>query len=134
MLFRLGLVATHEQKCCGCLRMMFYVHLAGDDRDNAFLKMNGIENKNNGHSANTVYVSIVCSRCKRNNSPDAKYCNGCGLAFDLKFALETDQRKEEIKDKIDRLSSELAKSPGLVDVLLKALTTLNVKENSKAMN
>ncbi len=105
----------------------FYVHLAGDDRDEAFLKMNGLENKNGSHSENTVYVPIVCSRCKRNNSPDAKFCNGCGLAFDLKYAIDVDQRKEEIKDKIDRLSSELAKSPEVVDMLLKAVATLKDK-------
>lgn len=108
----------------------FYVHLSGDDRDEAFLKMNGMESVNNGNSESSAYAPIVCPRCKRNNSPDAKYCNGCGLAFDLKFATEVDQRKEEIKEKIDTLSTELAKSPEVVDLLLRAVATLNHKKDN----
>ena len=106
----------------------FYVHLAGEDRDEAFLKMNGMEGMNNVQSENTVYVPITCPRCKRNNSPDAKYCNGCGLAFDLKYATEVDQRKEDIKEKIDTLSTELAKSPDVLDALLKAVALLRTEE------
>jgi hypothetical protein len=98
--------------------------LAGDDRDEAFLKTNGMESMNNVQSDSAVYVPIVCPRCKKNNSPDAKYCNGCGLAFDLKYATDLDQRKEGIKEKIDRLSDELAKWPEVVDALLNALATL----------
>jgi len=109
----------------------FYVHLSGDDRDEAFLKMNGMECVNNGHSENTVYVPIVCPRCKRNNSPDSKYCNGCGLAFDLKYAVEVDQRKDDIKEKIEMLSEELAKSPEIVDKLLNALVILNGKTQTE---
>jgi len=104
----------------------FYVHLSGDDRDEAFLKMNGLESMNDGHSE-TVYVPIICPRCKRNNSPDSKYCNACGLAFDLKYATELDQRKEDMKEKIDTLSDELAKSPEIVDRLVEALTLLKQK-------
>ena len=105
----------------------FYVHLSGDDRDEAFLKMNGMECVNNGHSETSVYVPIICPRCKRNNSPDAKYCNGCGLAFDLKYAVDIDQMKDDIKEKIEMLSEELAKSPEVVDKLLNALATINGK-------
>jgi hypothetical protein len=106
----------------------FYVHLAGEDRDAAFMKMNGLESISNARSENTAYVPQVCPRCKRTNSPDAKYCNGCGLALEVRFALELDQRKEGIKEKIERLSTELAKSPEVVDALLNALTTLRSRE------
>jgi len=109
----------------------FYIHLAGDDRDEAFLKMNGLEAVNNCRSETTVYVPTVCPRCKRNNSPDAKYCNGCGLAFDLKYAVEVDQRKEDMKEKIQMLSEELAKSPEIVDKLLNALAIVNGKTQTE---
>jgi len=102
----------------------FYVHLSGDDRDEAFLKMNGLESISNARSENTAYVPQVCPRCKRTNSPDAKYCNGCGLALEVRFALELDQRKEDIKEKIDTLAEKLAKSPEVVDALLRALDIL----------
>ena len=108
----------------------FYVHLAGEDRDEAFLKMNGMES-NNACSDNAVYVPQVCPRCKRNNSPDAKYCNGCGLALDIKHAVEVDQRKIDIKSKIDTLSIELAKSPEVVDRLLEALALLRHEEENE---
>jgi integrase len=106
----------------------FYVHLAGDERDEAFLKMNGMES-NNACSDNTAYVPLICPRCKRNNSPDARYCNGCGLAFDLKYAVELDQRKEDIKEKIDRLSDVLARSPEIVDALLEAISLLTKSDD-----
>jgi len=103
----------------------FYVHLSGEDRDNAFLKMNGMPVQANGNENNGTYPPVVCPRCKRTNSPDAKYCNGCGLALDVQFALNADQRKASIREQVDRLSEELAKSPEIADILLKALTALN---------
>ena len=102
----------------------FYVHLAGDDRDNAFLKMNGLEIKNNGNNENSNYVPVICQRCKINNSPDAKYCNGCGLGFDLKFAMETDQKKKNADEKFDILRKKLENSPEVVDKLLDVLGLL----------
>ena len=48
----------------------------------------------------------------------------CGLAFDLKYVSEIDQRKEDIKQKTDQSSSELAKSPEVVDKPLDALDIL----------
>jgi len=112
----------------------FYVHLADDERDEAFLKMNGMNIINNRHSETTVYAPKVCPRCRKNNSPDAKYCNGCGLAFDLKYAVEVDQRKEDIKERIDKLSTELSKSPEVVDKLLNALALLRREEGNDKDN
>jgi len=102
----------------------FYVHLSGDDRDNAFLKMNGLPMQANGSDNNGTYAPVVCPRCKRTNSPDAKYCNGCGLALNLEFAVRFDQTKDQLKHKIETLTDELVKSPEVVDALLQALSGL----------
>lgn len=110
----------------------FYVHLAGDDRDEAFLKMNGMQSANSTSETGN-YAPQSCSRCRRANSPDSKFCNGCGLAFDLKCAVESDQAKDQMKDKIESLSSELAKSPEIVDKLLAALALVK-DANSPDMN
>jgi len=47
---------------------------------------------------------ITCPRCKRNISPDAKYCSTRGLVLDLNYATE-DQKKKDIKEKIEKLSA-----------------------------
>ncbi len=112
---------------------MFYIHLAGDDRDRAFLKLNGMEPSGNNGSEITAYVPQICPRCRTSNSPDSKFCNSCGLAFDLKYAVEADQKDDNIKDKINSLSTELAKSPEIIDKLLDALALLN-NADSPEMN
>ncbi len=113
----------------------FYVHLAGDDRDEAFLKMNGMRPASASSVETSAYVPTICPRCKRTNSPDSKYCNGCGLAFEITYAMEVDQEKDNVKRRIDALSTELAKNPEILDKLLEALTLLkNEDENSQEMN
>lgn len=100
----------------------YYLHLSGKQRDNAFLKMNGIETINNGHSQSSNGVQVKqCSKCKKSNSHDAKYCNECGLDFDLKFAMEMDQKKDALKEKIEMFLTKLEKSPETVDKFMKAV-------------
>jgi len=98
-----------------------YIHLRAADVDDAILRLNGITtDKENGME----FKPILCPRCKQKNTPGTKLCYACGLAFDLKYAVELDQRKEGIKEKIDTLSVELAKSPEVVDALLEAVSLL----------
>ncbi|MFQ5951250.1 MAG: tyrosine-type recombinase/integrase, partial [Candidatus Geothermarchaeales archaeon] len=102
---------------------MFYVHLAGEDRDHAFRKMNGMPLEES-QSEDSNYAPQECTRCGRKNSPDAKFCNGCGLALDIKAAFEIDRGKESLSQRMDTIRDELAKSPEVVDVLLKSLRML----------
>lgn len=90
--------------------------------------MNGMQRADRVHEESAAYVPVICPRCKRGNSPHAKYCNGCGLAFDLSYAVDLDVRKQDIKEKIDRLSAEFAKSPEVLDRPMEALELLR-KEN-----
>lgn len=54
-----------------------------------------------------------------------------GIFLDLKYATELDRRKEDIKEKIEKLSSELAKSPEVMHRLLEALALLRHEEDDK---
>ena len=109
-----------------------YIHLISKDVDDAILRLNGIQvEKPHG----TEFTFVMCPRCKQKNTTGTKLCYACGLALDLKFAVEVDQRKDDIKEKIEMLSEELAKSPEIVDKLLNALAILNGKtqtENSRS--
>ena len=49
----------------------------------------------------------VCDRCQAKNSPVARFCAKCGLALDLKAALEVDTRVARAEELLETL---LAKS------------------------
>ena len=104
----------------------FYVHLAGEDRDNAFLKMNGMQAKSIDESP--VYTPQGCPRCRASNAPDAKLCNACGLGLDIGYTTTLDARKQTVKGKLDTIADLLAKSPEVPDSLLNALERLKSTE------
>jgi integrase len=92
-----------------------YVHLSGRDVDRALLELNGINVSKEKEAEK--FKAIDCPRCKTKNSPISKFCSSCGLALDLKTAIELD----ETKSKADKIITELVKEPGVVDVLLEAI-------------
>ena len=92
-----------------------YVHLSGRDVDRALLELNGINVSKEKEAEK--FKAIDCPRCKTKNSPISKFCNSCGLALDLKVAIELD----ETKNKADKLITELTKKPGVIDALLEAI-------------
>jgi integrase len=95
-----------------------YVHLSGRDVDNALLKLNGlpVEEKDKGDNLKP----LICPRCKSNNSPDAKFCSGCGFCVDVKTAVEID----EVRAKADNLLNELVKDPKVLYSLLEGIEKL----------
>lgn len=92
-----------------------YVHLSGRDVDHALLELNGINISKEKETEK--FKAIDCPRCKIKNSPISKFCNACGLALDMKTAIELD----ETRSKADKIITELVKEPGVVDVLLEAI-------------
>jgi len=99
-----------------------YVHLSGRDVDKALLRLHGLEVEKN--TQEEKFKLIVCPRCKENNSPDAKFCNTCGLTLNLKTAMEMDA----VSTKANELMTALIKNPEILDVLLSAMKKL---ENEK---
>jgi integrase/recombinase XerD len=92
-----------------------YVHLSGRDVDRALLELNGI-NLNKEEEAGK-FKAIDCPRCKNRNSPISKFCNRCGLALDLKAAIELD----ETRNKADKLITDLIKDSKVIDSLMEAV-------------
>ncbi len=111
-----------------------YLHLADEDLDQSFAKMNGLQTTSNRDSGMPVYAPIVCGRCKNNNSPDSKCCSACGLAFDMKYAIRSDEKDKGIEQKVDGLSAELKKSPEVLDMLLNAVEFLKLEKCAVAQS
>jgi len=96
-----------------------YVHMSGRDVDGAFMKANGMDVPNDGKPV--LMQAVCCPRCKVQNSPDAKFCSGCGMCIDAKAAMEV----EETKAKADALITELVKKPEVLDKMLRLLGKTN---------
>jgi len=105
-----------------------YIHLVSKDIDDAILRLNGILPDN---KPKDEFLYTVCSRCKQKNSPGTKLCYSCGLPLDWKYATEIDQKKRELKEKLDRVLTELAKSPEILDILLNAISMLKSENQNK---
>jgi hypothetical protein len=94
-----------------------YVHLSGEDIDDAQAILNGTSL----HKEDEPKLQpISCSRCGFVNSPVSKFCNRCGLGLDIKAMAEMDERKERVEQllydiiqndqKLEKLREFLAES------------------------
>jgi integrase len=99
-----------------------YIHLSGRDVDEALLRLHGVVKKNNETQENQFTIK-PCPRCKNKNSPEAKFCNSCGLCLDEKTTMQID----ELRLKADRLLSEHVRNPEVLNALLKGIE--KIKEN-----
>ncbi len=68
-----------------------YIHLAGEDIDEAQAIMNNVTVVKEKESQ---LQPLVCSRCDFTNSPLSKFCNRCGFGLDLKSVIEIDRAKD----------------------------------------
>jgi len=91
-----------------------YVHLSGRDVDSALLKLHGFETE---EKKEEKFKAKICPRCKEKNSPLAKFCSKCGLALDIKLAIELDKRRAQL----DRLMDLLVSDPEVQKVIMKKL-------------
>jgi len=94
-----------------------YIHLAGEDVDEAQCILNGVSKVENKEE---MLKPKICRRCDAKNSPDFKFCNKCGLPLDY----ETTIKMDEVRAKADRLMSELIKNPKVLDALLNGVEKL----------
>jgi len=102
-----------------------YVHLSGRDIDSAILKLHGLDIEE--QKEEEKFKLIKCPRCNQNNSPSTKLCNYCGLALDLKTAMELD----ETQRKANELLNALVKNPEVLDTLIKVVNNCNPEKNKK---
>jgi integrase len=99
-----------------------YVHLSGRDVDNALLKMHGIVTED----MKDVQMSPKqCTRCSTMNAPTTKFCSKCGLALDIKAALEIEEKSSEVT--MDFMQAAMS-DPKIVDLMKMLLQSISTKE------
>jgi len=103
-----------------------YVHLSQRDIESAILKMHGIKVE---EEREVEFKPIVCPRCRRENSPGSKFCSLCGLALDLKTAIELDSKMEVITD----LFAEMLEDPKSRRVIIKEALRKGLKDKLKGL-
>jgi len=88
-----------------------YVHLSLRDQDNAILKAYGIKVPEN----ETIQEDKPkeCPRCHTLNPSEAQYCRNCWMPFDIKTAIEIEEKEREIERKI--------KESSVIDSMVKEL-------------
>ncbi len=86
-----------------------YVHLSQRDTDEAILSIYGLLDRK--EKEGEKLMSIKCPRCHQYNSPEARFCYYCGMALDVKAAMEADEREKQLGIGIAQLleDSELAR-------------------------
>ena len=88
-----------------------YVHLSLRDQDNAILKAYGVK-VNEDQTINEDRPK-ECPRCHALNPSDAQYCRNCWMPFDVKVALEMEEKEKK--------TIEAIKKSDVVDPLVKKL-------------
>lgn len=76
-----------------------YVHLSGRDVDQAILRANGIEIKEEDNKPKTN----VCPRCKTINTPNNLFCHKCGAVLTLKTAMDLEEKAKPVDDNLNEL-------------------------------
>lgn len=98
-----------------------YVHLSGRDVDNALLKMHGMLTED----MKDVQMSPKqCTRCSVMNSPTTKFCSKCGMALDIKAALEIEGKDSEITMDFIQFARN---NPNIVDFMKNLMQSVPTK-------
>jgi len=88
-----------------------YIHLAGEDVDEAQCILNGVAKVERKEE---MLKPRVCKKCDTKNTPDSKFCSKCGFPLDYETAIKMD----EIRAKLDRLLDKLTEDPERLNKLL----------------
>ncbi len=105
-----------------------YVHLSGRDMDVEYARLHGIEEE--AAPKVSKLTPKKCPRCKHKLPPDADYCYKCGMALELKFALEAAEYEsidEVAREKMLRATLENEN----IDLRLLAKLVAEEKEKEK---
>ena len=95
-----------------------YIHLAGEDLDDAHRILNGIKAEARPDSGNAVPVE--CRRCSTQNVPGSRFCARCGYPLSMEAAIQVDDARK----KADMLMSELVKRPEILEQMLHAVEAI----------
>jgi integrase/ribosomal protein L40E len=97
-----------------------YVHLSGRDVDNALLRMHGIITE---ETKDVQMSPKQCTRCSTMNSPTTKFCSKCGLALDIKTALEIEEKSSNVTMDFMQAAKRDPKIVDLMKMLLQSVST-----------
>jgi site-specific recombinase XerD/ribosomal protein L40E len=98
-----------------------YVHLSQRDTDDAILSIHGL--KEEEIESNQLKI-IICNRCKTKNSPDARFCESCGIPLDMKVALEQEKEINNIDDQIAKIFED----ENIRNIIINKIQELNIKQ------
>jgi hypothetical protein len=95
-----------------------YVHLSGKDLDDAIRAYNGLPTTTHADAPNPTKPK-ECPRCHKENSALASFCMGCGMALDIKTAVEMQERSAKADTFTSEILQELMKQ--VPDLLAKVI-------------
>jgi integrase/recombinase XerD len=98
-----------------------YVHLSGRDVDNALLKMHGIVTD---ETKDVQMSPKQCTRCSTMNAPTIRFCSRCGLALDIKAALEMEEKSSDVTMDFMQVAKN---DPKIVDFMRMLLQSVSAK-------
>jgi len=87
-----------------------YIHLSGEDVDDALLKMHGLKKENDTET-------ISCPRCNTQSNSMSKYCENCGVPM----TLQAFHAAEDERNKYDEKLNKLMDDPDVKKAIMKAL-------------
>ena len=96
-----------------------YVHLSGRDVDDAVLGIYGLKKS---EEKEPKLKPKICPRCGTVNTPDAMFCSKCGLALDIKAAMQM----EETKRRIDAIMNKLMEDEEFRTFMMKKIQELGL--------
>jgi len=96
-----------------------YNHLSMRDVEEKLLRIHGVKPEKRPEESPLAPKS--CPRCQTSNPFDASFCSRCGLALDVKVAV---QLEEEARKRDERLARVL-EDPEVRALLLRKLTELD---------
>ncbi len=91
-----------------------YIHLAGDDVDEAMCMLSGITNT---EKREEQMKPVVCPRCNNKNLPGSKFCNKCGKVLDIQKAIELDQARAKLDELLNKLTEDPKKLEKFVTLI-----------------
>ncbi|MFH1972377.1 MAG: site-specific integrase [archaeon] len=90
-----------------------YVHMSGRDVDNGILNYYGLI-KEKDDNKDKLGNNINCQRCNTVNPSESKYCTTCGLALNIKVAMESEALVKEETNKTFELLIEMMNDPKIM--------------------
>lgn len=102
----------------GSKQAAIYVHLSQRDTDEAILSMYGLLDKKK--DSKEKLMAVKCPRCRQDNYPGSRFCRYCGMALDVKAAMEAEDRDKQVGASL----IEALKDPEVAEKIIETLESI----------